>query len=192
LDKLHGDIREVVEELREMISRRRPGDDDYRTFFDRFDYDHSGVIEGDELKRGLKKIGFRLTTRQTDEIMNQYGTSGGRLKYYQFVRLLEPSDDAINQLLRTMRDVMRDDGIDMRSEFRRMDRDDRGYLSRRDFSRGLQDIGIFNLTDSDVRRVMDRFDKDGDGKIDYREFRKTLEDAANVRASSSSNSRSSR
>jgi len=57
----------------------------------------------------------------------------------------------------------------------------------------LKDLGIFRLTDSDVRRVMDRFDKDNDGRIDYREFRKTLEDSeralknnSGVRNSSSS------
>jgi Ca2+-binding EF-hand superfamily protein len=192
-DKLSTDLKEVVMELRAMIQERRPGDEDYRQFFDRFDQDHSGIIESDELKRGLRKMGFRLTSRQTDGLIDEFGTSNGRLKYYQFLKMLTHGTDEIDLVLQKMSDAMRDERINMRDEFRRMDRDKRGYLSRREFARGLKDLGIFRLTDSDVRRVMDRFDKDNDGRIDYREFRKTLEDSeralknnSGVRNSSSS------
>jgi Ca2+-binding EF-hand superfamily protein len=80
-----------------MIQKRHPDDEDYRKFFDRFDADHSGIIESDELKRGLKKMGFRLTTRQTDKLLDNYGTSNGRLKYYQFMKLLSHGSDDIDR-----------------------------------------------------------------------------------------------
>lgn len=128
-------------------------------------------------------MGFRLTTRQTDELLDNYGTGNGRLKYYQFMKLLSHGSDDIDRILTKMKEAMRRERIDMRQEFRRMDRRDHGYLSRREFSNGLQDLGIFNLSDSDVRRIMDRFDKDNDGKIDYQEFRKTLDESVSSSSS---------
>eukprot|EP00946_MAST-07B_sp_MAST-7B-sp1_P000763 g763.t1 len=173
------ELREVVDELRDLVASRRPADEDYRKFFDRFDTDHSGEIDEDEFARALRKLGFRLTSRQSDRLVNVYGSSSGRLKYYDFLRLLEPGNprDRVDKLVRQMSDVIRDERADLLAVFRRFDRDRRGYLSRRDFARGMEDLGIFKLSESDIRRVMDRFDKDGDGRIDYREFERTLSSA---------------
>jgi Ca2+-binding EF-hand superfamily protein len=177
--KVPSELREVVDELRNLVGSRHPSDEDFRRFFDKFDRDHSGEIDRDEFGRALRKLGFRLTARQSDRLVDAYGSSSGKLKYYDFLRLLEPGTpgDRVDKLVLRMTNVIRDERADLIAVFRRFDRDDRGYLSRRDFAGGMKDLGIFDLSDSDVRRVMDRFDKDGDGRIDYREFEKTIRSA---------------
>lgn len=177
--RVPSELREVVDEIRDLVASRHPTDEDFRKFFDKFDTDHSGEIDEEEFSRALRKLGFRLTSRQSDRLVDAYGSSSGKLRYYDFLRLLEPGNyvDRVDKLVRRMANVIRDERADLLAVFRRFDRDDRGYLSRRDFARGMEDLGIFNVSDSDIRRVMDRFDKDGDGRIDYREFERTLSSA---------------
>ena len=54
--------------------------------------------------------------------------------------------------------------------FDALDANNNGYISVREFRRGLDDLGLRNVTDDDVRDLVDRFDKDRNGQIDYREF----------------------
>ena len=49
----------------------------------------------------------------------------------------------------------------------------KGYISRDDFRRLLEDYGIF-ANQRDVERVMDRFDDNRDGIVSYGEFRNEL------------------
>ena len=133
-----------MDELRNLVGSRHPSDEDFRRFFDKFDRDHSGEIDRDEFGRALRKLGFRLTARQSDRLVDAYGSSSGKLKYYDFLRLLEPGTpgDRVDKLVLRMTNVIRDERADLIAVFRRFDRDDRGYLSRRDFAGG---IGSWNI-----------------------------------------------
>ena len=182
--RVPSELREVVDELRDLVQSRRPDEEDYRRFFDKFDRDHSGEIDEDEFQRALRKLGFRLTSRQAEELVNAYGSSAGRLKYYDFLRLLEPSGKRIDKLVQRMSRIIEDERADLLAVFRRFDRRDRGFLSRHDFADGMKELGIFDLSDSDIRRVMDRFDTDGDGRIDYREFERSLRSSKSNRRDS--------
>ena len=62
-----------------------------------------------------------------------------------------------------------DGGRGMKRAFEKIDRDDKGYITARDFQDAVQNIGLA-LTRRDAVDLMVRFDENGDDRISYREF----------------------
>ncbi len=64
-------------------------------------------------------------------------------------------------------------GFTVTDAFDAVDSNMKGYISRDDFRRLLEDYGVF-ANYRDVERVMDRFDENRDGIVSYGEFRNEL------------------
>jgi calcium-dependent protein kinase len=59
----------------------------------------------------------------------------------------------------------------MREEFKMMDADNNGKLSKQEIKEALKKPGsLFKMTEKDVMKLFDAVDTDASGFIDYREF----------------------
>ena len=58
---------------------------------------------------------------------------------------------------------------DLEGFFKRMDKDNNGYLSVNEFRDAVQEMG-FQLTEQEIITIVRRYDLDGDGSISYPEF----------------------
>ena len=68
-------------------------------------------------------------------------------------------------------------GLDFSRPFKHFEHGEDDSITRRAFKRGLEALGIDDLSDSEVRMLIDKFDADHDGLISYREFRLFAEGA---------------
>lgn len=90
------------------------------------------------------------------------------------------SGDALETVVRRRVKALERRGKSLLSIFRSIDSDASGKISRREFGRELEALGLSGLSKKDVSGLIDRFDKDGDGKISYREFVEFAEDGAQL------------
>ncbi|CAM9735983.1 unnamed protein product [Phaeothamnion confervicola] len=76
------------------------------------------------------------------------------------------------RLRKELRRVAAVDGAppNLRRTFREIDADNSGFVSRREFRRTVEALGV-KLSDVDSAALMEALDTDGDGRIDYEEFR---------------------
>eukprot|EP00118_Oscarella_pearsei_P024752 m.306719 g.306719 ORF g.306719 m.306719 type:complete len:191 (+) comp41531_c0_seq1:88-660(+) len=62
----------------------------------------------------------------------------------------------------------------MGRQFRIMDDDGSRTLNYEEFSKGVHDFGLTELSDGDLKPMFDKFDRDGSGTVDYEEFIRAL------------------
>eukprot|EP00947_MAST-08B_sp_MAST-8B-sp1_P005014 g5014.t1 len=168
-------IRSLLDRLRKLVREAKERGVDFRESFEHFDVNYDGEIDRREFQKGLRALNFRATADELDELLDRFGTSGGRLKYRDFLNMVQPReqeevDDVARRLKKMIRERARDGGdFDIHRPFRHFDRERKGYITRLEFRDGLDELG-FSLKDGEVRMLLDRFDADGDGRISYQEF----------------------
>ena len=62
----------------------------------------------------------------------------------------------------------------IRKQFDNYDKEGKGYITRDEFKRVLENKVSSNITTEEVDKMMEEADKDGDGQIDYEEFLKAF------------------
>ena len=62
----------------------------------------------------------------------------------------------------------------LRKQFDGYDKDQKGYITRDEFRKVLENKVSSNITPEEVDKMMEDADKDGDGQIDYEEFLKAF------------------
>eukprot|EP00943_MAST-04B_sp_MAST-4B-sp1_P004860 g4860.t1 len=182
---------DVENRLRANITRLATtwtGDKDFRKVFHKLDEDDTGVLSRRKFKDGLEDLGFELTSREFERVLDRFDTDGdGEVSYKEFVSFLKNRYDSfkpIEKLKKRLRDRLNDMSGSKKAmwrTFRNLDLNGNGYIDKVEFKDGLKDLG-FNLTSSEATDVMQYFDFHADGRISYEEFVAFLEgdDATNV------------
>ena len=62
----------------------------------------------------------------------------------------------------------------IRKQFDNYDKEKKGYITKDEFKRVLENKISSNITTEEVDKMMEEADKDGDGQIDYEEFLKAF------------------
>ena len=175
-----------------------------RMFKDR-DIDRTGKIPVRDFERVVEQLDMRLLREEQRAIVERFG-SRGLVDYEEFLRECGGSERAdpmraggqggrrVDGLIRTVQQELKDiaggsSSRGLQDVFDALDANNNGYISVREFRRGLDDIGLRGVSDDDVRDLVERFDKDRNGQIDYREFMALCGRGSGLRSSSSSSSR---
>eukprot|EP01050_Picozoa_sp_SAG11_P025106 SAG11_NODE_5560_length_1525_cov_2.044881_2_plen_281_part_01 len=176
--------------IRLMKDKFRDHGVDVREAFEAFDDNGDGFLSTAEFRRGVDKMSLRLTSREVDDLIRHFDSSGnGRISRRDFEREFyihsggdgdghshshggrwRMSDDAI----RLMKDKFRSYGASLRDAFNAFDDSGDGLISTAEFRRGLDSLRM-GLTLREVEDLIRHFDTDGDGRISFREFRRELE-----------------
>merc|ERR1711871_827270 len=113
--------------------------------FHRMDRDANGVLDRREFERGIQELGFDISRRELDALMSYFDTNGsGRIGYQNFADFIEESSSrrgsntrrssrTLERIIEMVKEKARDGRFDLHRPFRHFDRDNRGYVSRRNF-----------------------------------------------------------
>ena len=116
------------------------------------------VSEKVKLRMSLKEIKTLLNDLEkdgkvdTDELLKKVGRG--------------PKRELINKSIQ-QRNVIR-------KQFDHWDKDGKGYITKEEFSKVLQNKISSNITEAEVNKMMENADKDGDGQVDFEEFLKAF------------------
>ena len=84
--------REVIADLK---NKFRQHNIDLHQAFAAFDANNDGIIDRQEMRRGLNALAIRLSDRDVDDIINHFDTDGnGRIQYAEFIRQFDYRNDA--------------------------------------------------------------------------------------------------
>lgn len=131
---------------------------EYRASFNLFDLDGNGMIDFDELREMLRRMGKPCCEASVRDCINKLDDNkNGYIDFYEFCMFMEtvkpPSKE---QELRTLFDECDTNG-DHNIDISELDR-----LMKR--------VGYTNLKPSDLQDMMSVIDTDGNGVIDFNEF----------------------
>jgi len=131
--------------------------------FARFDVNHSGYLEIQELRKALEHHGLNLSTAEAGRILSVYDDKpNGKLDLSEFgqtVRDLSAADEAPK----------------VKQTFARFDANDSGYLEIQELRKALEHHGL-NLSTAEAGRILSSYDDKPNGKLDLSEFAQVIHD----------------
>ena len=139
--------------------------------YHKMDVDGDGDISRSELAILLKSMKRKLGMSENTitKLVNQTDLDGdGTIDFNEFLNLIEnvETKKALHKAL-----IQR---AGIRKAFERYDKDGKGFLTRHEFKRALEDKYEAVLAQTQVDALMNRVDTDKSGKIEYDEFIKTF------------------
>jgi Ca2+-binding EF-hand superfamily protein len=154
--------------------------------FAQFDTDNSGQISYAEFFAGMTKLNFVGVQRELEALFNKYDDdASGTISYKEFSFHLYGMGER-NQLDRNASDVIEKvkariiesggaGGIHAAKRIlNRMDTDGSNSLDRNELRIGLRDMGVSDITDTDMSRLFRYFDKNDSGRISADELMRGL------------------
>merc|ERR1711871_1033562 len=156
-------LRKLSKEVK-CLNRKDP---DYERVLRDFERD-DGELSKKDFRKALERLGFELEDDDVDELVEKFGRRGV-VKSRKFLEAIEEDresddDDKVTRACKGKEKKMK-------KAFERVDEDEEGRVSRKKFSRVLEDVGV-DLTSRDLERVMDKFEKRD--KVDYGKFLKSI------------------
>jgi Ca2+-binding EF-hand superfamily protein len=131
--------------------------------FARFDVNHSGYLEIQELRKALEHHGLNLSTAEAGRMLSVYDDKpDGKLDLSEFAQ--------------TVRDLSAaDEAPKVKQTFARFDANDSGYLEIQELRKALEHHGL-NLSTAEAGRIMSSYDDKPNGKLDLSEFAQVIHD----------------
>ena len=137
--------------------------DDVKAAFKRFDVNGDGALDKQEISSALKSSGQTYSDLEVDTIFSLGDVDGdGEITLEEFVALMSPAaTDVVNRLRKKFKNIN-----DVKKEFRTIDTDNDGLLSKEEVmaSAGNKFIQV------EVDAIFELGDIDGDNQIDMKEF----------------------
>ena len=165
--------REVIADLKRKFQQHGV---DLHTAFAAFDDNNDGIIDRQEMRRGLNALQMRLSDRDVDDIINHFDNDGnGRIEYAEFIRQFDYRTDnsrpstLSREVIDTLKFKFRDHNVNVEQAFAAFDRDGDGSISPHEFRSGLTKLNI-HIDYRQLNDVINHFDRNGTGQIQYREF----------------------
>jgi Ca2+-binding EF-hand superfamily protein len=124
--------------------------------FHAFDTNGSGFIEMDELKEGLKLLGYNISDKGIDHLLSLVESADDRLNFEEFI--------AWNGLL------WKDE---MKAKFREIDADSSGWIGKNELKQWAMDMG-HGFTEEEIDDMCYEMDSSGDDRISVDEFIKGM------------------
>lgn len=124
--------------------------------FHAFDTNGSGFIELDELKEGLKLLGYDISDKGMTHLLSLVESKDDRLDFEEFI--------AWNGLL------WKDE---MKAKFRKIDSDNSGWIGKSELQQWALDMG-YGFTETGIDDMCYEMDSSGDDKISVDEFIKGM------------------
>ena len=135
--------------------------------FARFDVNHNGHLEIQELRNALEHHGLNLSTDEAGRMLNVYEDKpDGKMdlsEFAQAVRDLSAAEEAPK----------------VKQTFAGFDTNNSGYLEIQELRKALEHHGL-NLSTSEAGRIMSSYDDKPNGKLDLSEFAQVIHDLSAV------------
>merc|ERR1712010_250584 len=112
--------------------------------------------------------GFELEDDDVDELAEKFGRRGV-VKSRKFLEAIEEDRESGDDDKATR--ACKGKEKKLKKAFERVDEEEEGRVSRKKFSRVLEDVGV-DLTSRDLESVLDKFEKRD--KVDYGKFLKSI------------------
>ncbi|KAL0125420.1 hypothetical protein PUN28_004504 [Cardiocondyla obscurior] len=133
---------------------------DIKEAFDLFDPDGTGKIPIKDLKVVLRALGFELTKKEIQTLVEEVGLEcPSELAYEEFVKIM------------SIKIKDQDNRSEIIMAFRLFDDDKTGKISFKNLKRVAIELGE-DLSDEELLDMINQVDEDGDGQISLEEFTK--------------------
>merc|ERR1711871_126362 len=113
-----------------------------------------GELSKKDFRKALARLGMEFDDDDVEELVEKFGRRGV-VKSRKFLEAIEEdreSDGDDDKVTRACKGKEKK----LKKAFERVDEDEEGRVSRKKFSRVLEDVGV-DLTSRDLERVMDKF-----------------------------------
>ena len=166
---------EAGEKLRRLVKiRAKDMDGDLRDPFRHFDQKERGGFTARQFEVGLDLLKIRLNARDVGKLFRMIDTNNdGEIRFNEFSVFIYGTkhSDAISRLRAKVTQMARnwDGGRDMQRAFKRFDRDNKKFVTGREFAKVLKSHG-FEFTKHEVDMILMQFDVDGDDRITFSDF----------------------
>lgn len=162
------EFRQLIADLRSYQSK---SDDETGRVFRRFDLDHSGAIEANELSAALYALGLHTDASETRAILRKYDADDNRaLDAGEFRKLV--ADLRAYQFRRAEGGGYRDDDA-VHATFVRYDRNNSNSIDNAELRHVLGALGL-STTGAQAEAVLRRYDRDRSGRLELPEFRELV------------------
>eukprot|EP01098_Paradermamoeba_levis_P002376 TRINITY_DN1277_c0_g1_i1.p1 TRINITY_DN1277_c0_g1~~TRINITY_DN1277_c0_g1_i1.p1 ORF type:complete len:149 (+),score=64.69 TRINITY_DN1277_c0_g1_i1:134-580(+) len=129
--------------------------------FKMFDVDKQGAITKSSLKRIMTQLGVAATDEDVDKMIEEAdGRGTGKVEFNSFVSMF-------SRRLKKM-----DTADDIALAFSCYDTSGKGYLSKEDMTKVLQETG--KLNDKEIREFLTLCEPNEDGQIDYEKMARKM------------------
>lgn len=150
---------------------------DLQRQFERMDILGNGKISTLDFRRILSPPPLSLSDHAINSLLSAY-QQNGQISYMELIKSItthsNPTIDAIGATLRNIVQQNAKKNVNYRDVFLSLDSQSSGMLSRLDFRRALDTLGVC-LSEGDLLALMDHFEvADSPGQVDYRSFWKIL------------------
>eukprot|EP01028_Stygiella_incarcerata_P013258 TRINITY_DN81724_c0_g1_i1.p1 TRINITY_DN81724_c0_g1~~TRINITY_DN81724_c0_g1_i1.p1 ORF type:complete len:446 (-),score=123.87 TRINITY_DN81724_c0_g1_i1:206-1543(-) len=158
--------------------------------FHSWDHEGSGHISTAEFVSGMHRIGYHITEKRANALINRFDTErDGTLKYFEFVRMVskacqsEEADLTPDEKEKTRPDWHPDDKQvladivetvyarpqGLKKTFLKLDRDGDGIISATELVSGMKKMGI-KVSPAVANRLIKNFDSTGMNTLNYHAF----------------------
>ncbi|TMS35656.1 hypothetical protein L596_003015 [Steinernema carpocapsae] len=132
--------------------------EEFKEAFELFDKDGDGRITADELGTVMESLGQNPSRQELQDMVNEIDEDGnGTIELEEFVRMMS-------------RKVLESENErELREAFQVFDKDNDGYISARELSFVMCNLGE-KLSEDEVIDMIKEADLDGDGRVNFAEF----------------------
>merc|ERR1711871_1711498 len=157
----------VLRKLSKEVKRLNRKDPDYERVLRDFERD-DGELSKKDFRKALERLGMEFDDDEVDELAEKFGRRGV-VKSRKFLEAVEKDRESDDDDKATR--ACKGKEKKLKRAFEKADEDEEGRVSRKKFSRVLEDVGV-DLTSRDLEKVMDKFEKRD--KVDYGKFLKSV------------------
>ncbi|XP_078000457.1 uncharacterized protein LOC144453060 [Glandiceps talaboti] len=150
-------LNEVDQKLREQMTSQELRD--LKLVFDTFDREKKGFIDSQDLRRAMRILGFRLSSKELEDMIADLDSSNkGLVTFNDFVEFI------VNK-----QGNARDIYDEIVQAFKMLDKDRKDRVTFEDIRNACEEQGLW-FSDVMIQEMIYEADKNGDGVVDKEEF----------------------
>ena len=162
----NNEIRAIASKNRALIDQDQM--EELKEAFTLFDTNHSGAIDGRELKAAMRALGHEVTKQMCNAMFREVDKdpADGDLNFDDFCKIMAPrlkQADTRDEVMRT---------------YECFDANKQGYITIKELRKMADDVGE-SLSDEELHEMIAEADRTGDGKITFDEFYRVMKKNCN-------------
>ena len=190
--KKRGKLEIIPRKLREALRKYAAEQEDGALLglFVKTDRSKKGTVTASQFRKVLTKLKIKGLTKDHVDLLSKCFDvdEDGKVDYVSFVRYTRSNmDERTQQVVDSIRMELRaqassDGGGHLRARkiFAKLDKNDDGFLDKREFRKGIGGMGM-ELSAKETSRLMKYFSKSNDGSLNYPEFLQLVDPVPNLK-----------
>ena len=137
-------------------------ENEYKSIFDKYDYNKDGIVNSSELANILKAIDIDASSQEIKEILEEIELEeNGEIDFDSFINIVNRREKYVD----TEEEVL--------NAFKIFDKEGNGLININELKHIMLTVGK-NLSEPEINDMLKEADIDGDGYINYEEFVRSL------------------